>query len=1809
MSVVSATEPQFYQQQNGGSQGTSISKPNELTWKQTEIDGSQYYTFQFSGNVDPSFKLFVMAGSSKWNSGGFNGEGQLDIVTNSMLVSTQGLAMGDQGTGTLTWDMWTGDATTKSFIMDLSGVSAGYAFYGNMVITGSGGTASNYSSVSITGKFGGKGIKGNVTFNSLGKSNLIFSDGAGIEGNITVSNGTNNTISDLTNLTGGIVVNNNPTLNFTNSNANSNTLTISGNITANSRASGILNFNYSTTIAGVIEKPEFGSYKHGATTIFNFKGETNTLGGINIAGTTHYGQNINQIIFETTTKNNVIKGNIIAIGGSYGSNTTHQNKITFKNAGTNLISGNLEARDDAFASRGENIITFEKGGTINNTQILAEGGTNTITFQGTQDASLTSTNILVRGSTWGLPGTNIITFSNSGAASITSNISATGGTNSITFSSSTSNTLGGASSTIIANGGTNNLTATKALTLNSSIYAGGSGTSGNGGDGGNGGTNRFLLSENVELGNNLIIRAGNRTNQNTEKKNIIKFGSTLTNGKTISEVTAVTGNSNLGRTANILSFDGLGASANLSIGYINNSEVVGSYATGYNYIGKELTTGSTANDLALGTSFTDSAWASSGYQASNLNLTITNDIYAKYGKNYINVGSLSVSGKIDGNAGTNNIAVNTLSAGTIKARWNGRNNIIITAAASQVPGSRTASSSTFSGLIMAGGDGNGSGSNYIYFDDTSVATFESTSSLSAYNGANYISFGNSATANNIAIASISASNTGTNYLAKNILSNSNGKLSVSGTSTQDWWASDTYAFTGALSITKGVSNNGSGANYISYKASTNANSTIISNISEDNGSKTFNTAISGSNTIYLNVKDSNISSGVDAIQTYLSSLAGSQASAYTTLAEKAVIAGDIVGSGSTNIKIVGKANVSASAGIASKTITNNNQIAILGNITTSSGATTNIVMQDAFFAPSEMIIADLSNGSSTKTVSVGGENAGNITTSGGTTNIITRFSVDPLSSGTSIYNVKNTGGTTNVVLQGKLDIGTHLDYTKNSAINLIFANNNNNNNGTDSFEASQTELTGNGSKILGVTYQDGVKLAIADKTVMIGDNPSASFLETYSSYYTNGSTALATVLANRTDDKDTISIHGLIVGNIYSLATSTASGVGTGGYAVNGKTYNVTLEKGSAFAGSINLDASTTSAINIVMNEGSKLILADASDNASANNFVISTLKITGGSVDTYQLQTETLKQSNTVINIATGGASANNVAERENFRLLTIGNANTSNRQSNAKAETGLQGEGAAVFMTYVNTNANQENATLGGVSSSGKTSAVVSRSRGGTEGQYGNLYSDRIIIANIGDNTKAQNGTYYMQFAVDANSKLGSVTYDNSNDRSGNGGTKTAGNIAVLTVVNTGSNGSKQAGITLKTQDVLQGFDQIGGDLVAIQTDINGVYDSNGAYTTYFINNLTTRGATQATQEATASAFATNYDLYLANFNSLNKRMGELRENDHSQGVWARVFSGAQSNDFSKSKSTYTTVQGGYDYALGMEGANNYIGLAVAYAMSSSKSNLNALDITGTTKNIENIKSNAVEVAAYNSYVQDEGWYNDSIAKFSYIFSDFNITGQESTYSTNNMAFTLSDEFGYRFKLGSEKEWMIDPQLEVAFGYFNQSDFIQTLGLSSLEGVAEGIFTTRARLGSSFGYDFKKFTQGKGIKASIYVGAFYEYDYVTGGDIRLTTNLGGETTSSSAISSDGRVVMNVGTNVEIYDNTRIYFDFESSFAGKIRTDYQVNIGARYSFGESNGYTPAVAKAKEVAPLKVEEVKNTQENQAQKSKITQESK
>lgn len=330
----------------------------------------------------------------------------------------------------------------------------------------------------------------------------------------------------------------------------------------------------------------------------------------------------------------------------------------------------------------------------------------------------------------------------------------------------------------------------------------------------------------------------------------------------------------------------------------------------------------------------------------------------------------------------------------------------------------------------------------------------------------------------------------------------------------------------------------------------------------------------------------------------------------------------------------------------------------------------------------------------------------------------------------------------------------------------------------------------------------------------------------------------------------------------------------------------------------------------------------------------------------------------------------------------------------------------------------------------------------------------------------------------------------------------------------------------------------------------------------------------------DSSTAAISTNFNLVSANLNSLSKRMGELRNTDNTQGVWGRIFAGQQTSDFGlEQTSTYTTFQVGYDYKTSLENASNYTGLALSYVYSMSKqasASYLADDGVSRISGNSNSTTHGMELALYNSYVADSGLYSDSIVKFGYFASDLNIPAQTDTYKTNNMSITVSEEVGYRIKFGGESEWFIDPQAELAYAFINSSNFTQTLGSgASLKTEQDATSMLRTRVGAAWGYSFDHLSKEKEIKASLYLGTYYAYDYIAGGDVHLTTNNGTQSTVD-ALKSNGRFVLNVGTDVAFKDNAKVYVDFEKSFGGSMRTDYQLSLGVRYSFGSKTANAEA---------------------------------
>lgn len=306
--------------------------------------------------------------------------------------------------------------------------------------------------------------------------------------------------------------------------------------------------------------------------------------------------------------------------------------------------------------------------------------------------------------------------------------------------------------------------------------------------------------------------------------------------------------------------------------------------------------------------------------------------------------------------------------------------------------------------------------------------------------------------------------------------------------------------------------------------------------------------------------------------------------------------------------------------------------------------------------------------------------------------------------------------------------------------------------------------------------------------------------------------------------------------------------------------------------------------------------------------------------------------------------------------------------------------------------------------------------------------------------------------------------------------------------------------------------------------------------------------------------------YYMLLIESNNLNKRMGELRDNPYTQGAWIRIFNGMDSGE--GIKNSYTNIQLGYDYATAFIGAKNYTGVALSTSI---------VDISG---DYYSGKANTYSLALYNSYIADNGFYVDSIFKYMYNYQTLTPAQGESTPFGNN-AYSLGLEIGYRQYLG-DTHFYVETQAEAIAGIVQKINSVDLgeVGGMNITGDLKTTFALSTRIGLVSGYSLK--TQS-GFGADFRVGASLVNESSSQNDNIILRD--GITQSATALGNDTKAVVEVGVNLILTDHWRVYLDAERSFGGKRNTDYQANVGARFSFGE---IAKPLEKPKDDLPIKI---------------------
>lgn len=268
----------------------------------------------------------------------------------------------------------------------------------------------------------------------------------------------------------------------------------------------------------------------------------------------------------------------------------------------------------------------------------------------------------------------------------------------------------------------------------------------------------------------------------------------------------------------------------------------------------------------------------------------------------------------------------------------------------------------------------------------------------------------------------------------------------------------------------------------------------------------------------------------------------------------------------------------------------------------------------------------------------------------------------------------------------------------------------------------------------------------------------------------------------------------------------------------------------------------------------------------------------------------------------------------------------------------------------------------------------------------------------------------------------------------------------------------------------------------------------------------------------------------------NDMNKRLGEVRASEGSQGIWARMARGQSKYGAQGIKNQYNYYQLGYDSKI----SDDWI-LGGAFTYTDGDSSYT--NGSGTNKH--------TGFAVYGSNLRDDGSFIDLIAKYAHMKNDFDVNGGVGggDYSTNGLSF--SAEYGKRFQ---QEGYWIEPQAELTYGRVSSADFTTKRGAKVHQDSMDSLV---GRLGFSLGKDIKQ--------GNVYVRASYLYDFQ--GDTSVTMSKGGAATPFKTDLGGGWWEFGIGTNLDLGHDTHFYLDVETTAGGDVDTPWQWNAGVRYSF------------------------------------------
>ena len=273
-----------------------------------------------------------------------------------------------------------------------------------------------------------------------------------------------------------------------------------------------------------------------------------------------------------------------------------------------------------------------------------------------------------------------------------------------------------------------------------------------------------------------------------------------------------------------------------------------------------------------------------------------------------------------------------------------------------------------------------------------------------------------------------------------------------------------------------------------------------------------------------------------------------------------------------------------------------------------------------------------------------------------------------------------------------------------------------------------------------------------------------------------------------------------------------------------------------------------------------------------------------------------------------------------------------------------------------------------------------------------------------------------------------------------------------------------------------------------------------------------------------------------------TLQKRMGELRDSEGTIGAWARIYGSEQEYGAQSVTAKNTTVQVGADYDIG---SGFKLGGAFSYTDGSSTFDMGESD------------ANMYGVALYGTWLADSGLYVDVIGKYSRLENEFTSGTMKGEFDNN--ALSLAVETGWHYALN--ELGFVEPSVGVTYGRIMGDDFVAHNGVKVEQDDYDSLI---GRLGVRSGFYFPE------KKGNIYARVAVLHDFM--GDMEATAskaNAAGvmQTTHLKEDLGDTWVEYGIGANFNLSKNAYTFVDLEKTAGSDVKENWKWTVGARIAF------------------------------------------